>query len=110
MTTILEPCGPRVERRSSGRAGCDWSIPRPFERAEINRRDSVRIYQGLVPIGNGQAPGITTGRGATGAGAGAAGLRTAGLRFAEPRFALRRATFFFFAARLLPARFLAFAI
>ena len=64
----------------------------------------------MEPIGNGQAPGITTGRGAIGAEAGAAGLRAAGLRFAVARFALRRAIFLFFAARLLPARFFAFAI
>jgi hypothetical protein len=62
----------------------------------------------LDPIGNGQAPGITTGRGATGAGA--AGLRAAGLRFAVLRFALRRAVFFFFAALLFPTRLFAFAI
>jgi hypothetical protein len=62
----------------------------------------------LDPIGNGQAPGITTGRGTTGAGA--AGLRAAGLRFAVPRFALRRAIFFLFAALFFLARLFAFAI
>jgi len=64
----------------------------------------------LDPIGNGQAPGITTGRGATGAGAAAAGLRAAGLRLAGLRFTLRRETCFFFAARFLPTRLFAFAI
>jgi hypothetical protein len=62
----------------------------------------------LEPIGNGQAPGITTGCGAIGAGV--AGLRAAGLRFAVLRFALRRAIFFLFAALFFPARLFAFAI
>ncbi|HSG34907.1 MAG TPA: hypothetical protein VLA37_10255 [Sphingomonadaceae bacterium] len=86
---------PRVERR----------VVRPFECAEAGRRESVRIrqdYWGFEPIGNGQAPGITTGRGAAGAGA-------AGLRFAGARFAPRRAAFFF-AACFLPARLFDLAI
>jgi hypothetical protein len=62
----------------------------------------------LLPIGNGQAPGITTGREAIGTGA--AGVRAAGLRFAGARFALRRAVCFFFAALLFPTRLFAFAI
>jgi hypothetical protein len=59
----------------------------------------------LLPIGNGHAPGITTGRGAI--------VPTAGLRRVDDRFAagLRRATvFFFFAAFFFPARLFAFAI
>src|SRR5262245_46839859 len=80
---------------------------RPFERAETNRRGSVRIRQGLVPIGNGQAPGMTTGRGVDGAaGGGAAGLRPAGFL----RAAGLRRTAFFFAAFFFPARLFAFAI
>jgi hypothetical protein len=52
-------------------------------------------------MGNGQAPGITTGRGAAGA--------AAGLRFAAACFARRRAGFFL-AAAFLPARLFALAI
>jgi hypothetical protein len=76
-------------------------------RAGAKASGFARYYWGFEPIGNGQAPGITTGRGA--AGAGAAGLRAAGLRFAGARFALRRAAFFF-AARFLPARLFDLAI
>jgi len=59
----------------------------------------------LLPIGNGHAPGITTGRDAIGV---AAGLRLTDLRFAA---GLRRAALFLlFAAFFFPARFFAFAI
>jgi hypothetical protein len=85
---------PRIERWPS----------HPFEGAEINRRETsglIRFYQVFAGIGNGQAPGTTTGR-ATGA----AGL--AALRFAA---GLRRTSFFPpFAARFLPPRLFAFAI
>ena len=73
----------------------------------------VRIYQGLESIGNGQAPGTTTGRGAIGAGlAAAAGRRAAGFflagalfaawRFEARRAGLRAARFFFFFTAFFP--------
>jgi len=70
-----------------------------------------------LPIGNGQAPGTTTGRGATGAAAGLraaafplAGLARAGLFFALRR-AARRATGLRLAGFFFPAAlFFAFAI
>lgn len=115
-------------RRSAPHRGHGKSLVASAVSAHIILRSPLASIYGLLPIGNGHAPGTATGRGA-GAAAGArrgAALRAAAflragrrffaalfrtLRFAARRFTARFfAGFFFFLVLPLPDFFLAFAI